>query len=151
MVKALLTGKPLSLRTISQRRLRGGNPQLIREKDRSGGGLFLLHGAIRAGRDVAGRVMNFCDMDSQKWDDLSSHEGPLKRWIYRREARLLLEYERSIAHSFTASCVVTESEAELFRRLIPGRKFPWWPTAWSWSASPKAPATGRERSWPSWG
>jgi sugar transferase (PEP-CTERM/EpsH1 system associated) len=66
------------------------------------------------------RVMHFCDVDSQKWAALAHRAHGPKRWIYRREARLLLEYERKIAKQFDASCVVSEGEAELFRRLIPG-------------------------------
>ncbi len=66
------------------------------------------------------RIMNFCDVDSQKWSDLAARARGFKAWIFRREARLLLELERKIAASFTASCVVTENEAAIFRRFIPG-------------------------------
>jgi sugar transferase (PEP-CTERM/EpsH1 system associated) len=66
------------------------------------------------------RIMHFCDLDSQKWDSLAQRSRGLKRWIYQREASLLLEYERKIAASFEASCVVSKREADLFRRLIPG-------------------------------
>jgi sugar transferase (PEP-CTERM/EpsH1 system associated) len=66
------------------------------------------------------RVMNFCDLDSQKWADLAAGAPWFRRWLYRREADLLLEYERRIAAAFSSSCVVTENEAVLFRKLIPG-------------------------------
>ncbi|MDB5103938.1 MAG: family PEP-CTERM/XrtA system glycosyltransferase [Fibrobacteres bacterium] len=66
------------------------------------------------------RIMNFCDLDSHKWADLSKVSRWPRSWIYRREARLLLSYERKIAGSFDCSCTVTEQEAALFRRLIPG-------------------------------
>ncbi len=66
------------------------------------------------------RIMHFCDVDSQKWADLAARSRGFERWIYRREARRLLEYERKIAAEFTASCVVTHQEAELFRKYIPG-------------------------------
>lgn len=65
------------------------------------------------------RVMYFCDMDSQKWADLANRSRGIRRLIYRREARLLLEYERKIAACFSASCVVSQREAELFHDLIP--------------------------------
>jgi polysaccharide biosynthesis protein PslH len=66
------------------------------------------------------RIMYFCDMDSQKWADLAQSSGGIKRWVFKREARLLLEYERKIANTFSASCVVAECEAALFRRMIHG-------------------------------
>src|SRR3569623_985863 len=41
-------------------------------------------------------------------------------WVYRREARTLLRYERRIAAAFDASVFVSDSEAALFRRRAPG-------------------------------
>ncbi|NLV30785.1 MAG: TIGR03087 family PEP-CTERM/XrtA system glycosyltransferase [Acidobacteria bacterium] len=68
----------------------------------------------------APRIMHFCDVDSQKWASLAEHSGGVKRWVYGRESRLLLQYEQKIAAEFEASCVVSQSEAELFRAHIPG-------------------------------
>jgi sugar transferase (PEP-CTERM/EpsH1 system associated) len=65
------------------------------------------------------RVIDFCDVDSDKWAQYAqSHRFPMNR-IYRREARTLLEYERQIASSSDASVFVSEQEADLFRRLAP--------------------------------
>ena len=66
------------------------------------------------------KIMNFCDMDSLKWESLARKSYWPMRWIYRRESRTLLAYERKIAASFDASCVVSRNEAELFRQHIPG-------------------------------
>jgi sugar transferase (PEP-CTERM/EpsH1 system associated) len=66
------------------------------------------------------RIMHFCDVDSRKWASLAEHSGGVKRRVYEREGRLLLEYERKIAAEFEASCVVSRNEAELFREHIPG-------------------------------
>lgn len=66
------------------------------------------------------RIMHFCDVDSQKWAGLAGHSGGFRRWVYGRESRLLLQYERAIAAEFEASCVVSRNEAELFRAHIPG-------------------------------
>jgi sugar transferase (PEP-CTERM/EpsH1 system associated) len=71
--------------------------------------------------DHISRIINFCDMDSQKWADLAKHSWGMKRAVFRREAKLLLEYERRIAAQFSASCVVTQREAELFNQLIPNQ------------------------------
>lgn len=67
----------------------------------------------------ARRVVDFCDVDSDKWRQYAqARRGPL-RWIYAREARTLLAYERSVAKACDAALFVCAPEAELFRRLAP--------------------------------
>ncbi|MCL1982821.1 MAG: TIGR03087 family PEP-CTERM/XrtA system glycosyltransferase [Clostridiales bacterium] len=66
------------------------------------------------------QIMHFCDVDSLKWESLARTSYWPMRWIYRRESRTLLAYERKIAATFDASCVVSRNEAELFRQYIPG-------------------------------
>jgi sugar transferase (PEP-CTERM/EpsH1 system associated) len=67
----------------------------------------------------APRVIDFVDVDSQKWVEYSRR----KRWpmsaIYRREGEALLDTEREIAREFDASIFVTDAEAALFRQLAP--------------------------------
>lgn len=60
-------------------------------------------------------IMDFCDMDSLKFADYAkgSH-GPM-RWLMRREARLLFEFECRVARRVDASLFVSEAEADLFR------------------------------------
>ena len=41
------------------------------------------------------------------------------KWIYQREARRLLEYERRVAASFDASLFVSPEEARLFQSMAP--------------------------------
>ncbi|WP_296611306.1 TIGR03087 family PEP-CTERM/XrtA system glycosyltransferase [Sphingomonas sp.] len=60
-------------------------------------------------------IMDFCDMDSLKFADYAKgSRGPM-RWLMRREARLLFEFERQIAQRVDASLFVSEAEADLFR------------------------------------
>ena len=65
------------------------------------------------------RIIDFVDVDSQKWRDYSER----RRWpmsaVYRREGQTLLAAERRIAREFDASIFVSEAEADLFRRLAP--------------------------------
>ena len=64
-------------------------------------------------------VMDFVDVDSDKWRQYAeSGRGPA-RWLYRRESRRLLDAERRIAVWADASVLVSPAEAELFRRLAP--------------------------------
>lgn len=65
------------------------------------------------------RVIDFVDIDSDKWLQYAeSKRWPLS-WMYRREGRLLLRYEREVAETFDASLFVSREEAALFRTLAP--------------------------------
>lgn len=65
------------------------------------------------------RVMDFVDVDSDKWRQYAqAHHGP-KRWIYQREARRLALFEREVAAQFDASVLVSEAEAAFFRKQVP--------------------------------
>jgi sugar transferase (PEP-CTERM/EpsH1 system associated) len=65
-------------------------------------------------------VIDFVDVDSDKWAQYAPTVGLLTRWIYRREAARLLDFERRVAAELDASVFVSEHEANLFRKLTPG-------------------------------
>jgi sugar transferase (PEP-CTERM/EpsH1 system associated) len=65
------------------------------------------------------RVIDFVDVDSDKWGQYAERKPWPINWVYRREARTLLAYERRIASSFDASTFVSPAEAELFLQLAP--------------------------------
>jgi sugar transferase (PEP-CTERM/EpsH1 system associated) len=66
------------------------------------------------------KVMQFAELDSDKWRQFAARSGPLGRWIYGREARTLLAFEDAIARDFDASFVVSDVEKDLFVQRIPG-------------------------------
>jgi sugar transferase (PEP-CTERM/EpsH1 system associated) len=65
------------------------------------------------------RVIDFVDIDSDKWMQYSTSAGWPMNWIYRRESRLLLSYEKEIARAFDSATFVSETEADLFHQLLP--------------------------------
>lgn len=65
------------------------------------------------------RVIDFVDVDSEKWRHYAQHHPWPLSWIYRREGEKLFNYERKVAAEFDASLFVTPEEAALFRRLAP--------------------------------
>ncbi len=65
------------------------------------------------------RVIDFVDVDSAKWLQYSRRQRWPLSWLYRRESRTLLQFERRIALEFAASVFVTADEAASFRRLAP--------------------------------
>jgi sugar transferase (PEP-CTERM/EpsH1 system associated) len=65
------------------------------------------------------RVMDFVDVDSDKWRQYAAGKTGPAGWVYRREARRLLAFEQDVARAFDASLFVSEHEAALFRTLAP--------------------------------
>jgi sugar transferase (PEP-CTERM/EpsH1 system associated) len=64
-------------------------------------------------------IMDFADVDADKWRQYAErHAGPM-RWVYSRESGKLLAFDRRAAHRFDASTFVSAAEATLFRQLAP--------------------------------
>jgi polysaccharide biosynthesis protein PslH len=64
-------------------------------------------------------VIDFVDVDSAKWSEYAPrHRWPLS-WLYRREGKLLLAYERHMASQVARSLFVTDNEAALFCQMAP--------------------------------
>ena len=67
----------------------------------------------------ARRVVDFCDVDSDKWRQYADKKSWPMSWLYRHEANQLLSYERQVAREYDASLFVSAPEADLFRQLAP--------------------------------
>jgi sugar transferase (PEP-CTERM/EpsH1 system associated) len=67
----------------------------------------------------ARRVVDFCDVDSDKWRQYADKKSFPMNWLYRYEADQLLRYERQVAREYDASLFVSAPEADLFRQLAP--------------------------------
>jgi polysaccharide biosynthesis protein PslH len=64
-------------------------------------------------------LVDLVDVDSAKWRDYAqAHRWPMS-WVYRREARLLLEVERRAVAASAAAYLVTAKEVALFNQLAP--------------------------------
>jgi len=64
-------------------------------------------------------VVDFVDVDSDKWTQYAlSKRWPLS-WLYRREGRTLLAWERKLAAHSDAALFVSEAEARHFAQLAP--------------------------------
>jgi len=65
------------------------------------------------------RIIDFVDIDSDKWLQYATKKSWPMSWLYSREGRSLLNYERQVAREFDASLFVSQAEADLFKRLAP--------------------------------
>ncbi len=64
-------------------------------------------------------VLDLVDVDSDKWRQYAERLHWPMSWIYRREAARLLDFERHASARSTATLLVSEEEAALFRSLAP--------------------------------
>ncbi|MHA4871546.1 TIGR03087 family PEP-CTERM/XrtA system glycosyltransferase [Duganella sp. PWIR1] len=65
------------------------------------------------------RVLDLVDVDSEKWHNYADNKAWPFSGLYRREGRLLLEFERKAASEFDRVLLVSPAEAELFKRRAP--------------------------------
>jgi sugar transferase (PEP-CTERM/EpsH1 system associated) len=68
---------------------------------------------------VLQRVLDLVDVDSEKWHSYADNKPWPLSALYRREGRLLLEFERKAASAFDRVLLVSPAEAELFRLRAP--------------------------------
>jgi sugar transferase (PEP-CTERM/EpsH1 system associated) len=65
----------------------------------------------------ARKVIDFVDVDSDKWQQYATSKPAITAWIYRREAAKLAAFERLAASGGGLNTFVSEAEAEYFRRV----------------------------------
>lgn len=65
-------------------------------------------------------VLDFVDVDSEKWKLLAGTSSGLKSFVYAREARALAQFERCAALHARTSLVVNHREREALERVAPG-------------------------------
>ena len=115
----LLTGKPMTLGVY-------GSSALQREVDRLAGRCDLAYaysssmGAFLEPHPRLLRVMHFAELDSDKWRQYGERAAWPASWVYVREHRTLLEFERRVAHAFDENVLCTPLEQRVFEREIPG-------------------------------
>jgi sugar transferase (PEP-CTERM/EpsH1 system associated) len=112
--EALRSGKPISLTLFDSPRLRAFVKAIL-EGDRVGT-VYAFSGQMGQFVPEGCRqrfIMDFCDVDSAKFADYAG-SGPM-RWIHRREAAKLMEFERATAARADVSLFVSTAEADLFR------------------------------------
>jgi sugar transferase (PEP-CTERM/EpsH1 system associated) len=115
----LLTSKPMTLGVY-------GSSALQREVDRLASKCDVAYaysssmGAFLEPHPRLKRVMHFAELDSDKWRQYAKRAAWPASWVYAREQRTLLEFERRIAHAFDENVLCTPLEQRVFEREIPG-------------------------------
>lgn len=116
---ALLQGQPLTLRYYRNAALRRWVQRTVREQGIDAAVVFSSSMAQYAQGLGLPLLVDFVDVDSAKWTQYADrHRWPMS-WLYRREGRQLLAYEREVAAACDRAFFVTEKEAALFCSLAP--------------------------------
>jgi sugar transferase (PEP-CTERM/EpsH1 system associated) len=117
---ALLSGRALSFDYYRDAGLKAWVDQVMREQKI---GRVVVFSSTMAqyieGYANARRVIDYCDVDSDKWRQYAEQKRWPMSWLYAREARTLLAYERQVARNCDAALFATEPEAQLFKSLAP--------------------------------
>lgn len=69
--------------------------------------------------EVRRSVLDLVDVDSEKWLAYAAEAPMPQRWVWAREARTLLAYERRAAAAFAHTILVSEPERDRFVQLAP--------------------------------
>jgi sugar transferase (PEP-CTERM/EpsH1 system associated) len=68
---------------------------------------------------VRRRIVDFVDVDSEKWREFAEHAGVPHAWIYASEAKRLARLEARVAAAADCVLLASDGEAALLRRHLP--------------------------------
>jgi sugar transferase (PEP-CTERM/EpsH1 system associated) len=63
-------------------------------------------------------LMDFMDLDSDKWRQYADSAYVPMKWVYQREAKLIAIFEQQVSQRFDACFFITETEKALFSKTI---------------------------------
>lgn len=116
-LEALVQGTPISLRSFASRSMQHWVNQRLASGRISHIYAFSSQMAQYVPASFAGEfVMDFVDVDSAKFESYATDGSAFMRPVYKREGRLLAEFERKVANQADVSLFVSEAEATLFRQ-----------------------------------
>jgi sugar transferase (PEP-CTERM/EpsH1 system associated) len=117
---ALLRAEPLTCGYYRDRRMSAWVARVLARGDISRVVVFssaMAQYALVPAAAEARRIIDFVDVDADKWRQYAARIGPPMSWLYDREARRLLAHDAAVAEAFDAGLFVSAAETELFRRL----------------------------------
>jgi sugar transferase (PEP-CTERM/EpsH1 system associated) len=110
---------PLSVRYFSSPRLQRYVDRVLASQPIDAIVLFSSPMAAYVAHSDRPLVVDFCDVDSDKWRQYAERAGQPRRSIYAIEARRLRRYEIALLERCRAATLVTHAEKELWADLPP--------------------------------
>ncbi|TNE38080.1 MAG: TIGR03087 family PEP-CTERM/XrtA system glycosyltransferase [Alphaproteobacteria bacterium] len=121
-VQALAFGAPLSAPYFFSRALQKWVDQTLQDKHIDTIVIFssaMAQYITRHNRGEARFVIDYVDVDSDKWRQYAQNKHGLARWIYGREANRLLAFDRNFGAAADCCSFVSRQDADLFKTLAP--------------------------------
>lgn len=120
--RSLLTGEPLSCGYYRDRTMQAWVDRTVRENPIERVFVYSSSMAQYIPENLAAEsrvLVDFVDIDSDKWRQYAERKSWPMSAVYRREARTLFEAEKQITARADAAAFVSEDEAALFRTMAP--------------------------------
>ncbi len=115
----LLSGEALTLPYYRSRELKRWAAGLAASGTVTRGLAFSSAMAQFMPENLARRVLDMVDVDSDKWVQYAPTQRWPLSWVYAREGRRLAEWEARAARDFDATLLVSRDEAALLQRRVP--------------------------------
>lgn len=80
---------------------------------------YVFKSSLNVAKAIYTLIMDFCDLDSDKWHQYAQKKPFPLNLLYRLEGVRLLAFEKKINRSFSRSIFVSHQEADLFRQYFP--------------------------------
>lgn len=118
-LSAFLSGKAISIPYYSNARMQQWVNKTLKD---TGASKVFVYSSVMAQfvNDKPGlqQVVDFVDVDSDKWRQYADGKTGISRWVYSREHRTLQRFETETAKRATANLFVSPQEAGLFQSLV---------------------------------
>ena len=118
LLGGFLRGRPLSVALYDHGGMRRKIKRLIREHDYERIMIFSGQMTQYIPAEMMPRtVIDFCDVDSHKWDNYADRMPAYASWFYRLEAKRLFAFENAASMSSLSSIFITPAELKIFTGL----------------------------------
>lgn len=124
-LRAFLTGKPITLPYYFDKRMSQWVSRISSQHQikkifiySSSMAQYVESGQLTQLADCE-RVIDFVDVDSDKWRQYADKKSGIAEWVFNREYQLLAQYENTICAEFDHSLFVSPDEAALFSSRQP--------------------------------
>jgi sugar transferase (PEP-CTERM/EpsH1 system associated) len=121
----LLSKKPLTVPYFYSKKLQNAIDRRLSETDfdvifvfSSPMAEYVLQSRVKMRKRMR-LIMDFVDVDSDKWRMYSEHSIFPKYLLYKREWKCLMNYEKKVGNLFDASIFVSDAEVRLFKSFAP--------------------------------
>ncbi len=121
-LRGLLTGRPLSVPYYRDAAMQSWVDETLAAQAIESAVVFsspMAQYLLGEKYDGMRRVMDFVDIDSDKWRQYADRKRGPMAWLYAREAAKLETFERRVASAFDASVFVSDNETEMFSKISP--------------------------------